>query len=325
MIGRLLLALTSILLASPRHVPATRLPRYNHVILVIEENQSYTDIIGSSHAPFINGTLLPVSATAANYRIITHYSLPNYLGLINGRDYKANDNIVNDCPPAASCRGTGSSIVKALAAVGKTWRYYGESMPVNCAKTGSDPYAVRHNPFAYYGTNTITGRECLTNDKPFSAFAHDLSQSQLPAFSVIVPDTCHDMHNGCALENAIGRGDSWLKTEVYNRLVRSKVWTGGSHILFIVVWDEGSGGSLGEDCLHSTDTSCQVPAILRANDGTTKCGVTFGSWGGGDSYSHFSLLATIEDVLGASRLRSVATTPPLSPAFALHPNHHHRC
>lgn len=324
MIVRLILALTSILLVSPQHTPSTRLPRYNHVILVIEENHSYSHIIGSSQAPFINGTLLPVSATAANYHIITHYSLPNYLGLINGRDYQADANIVDDCPPAASCEETGSSIANALTAVGKTWRYYGESMPVNCAKTGNDPYAVRHNPFAYYEANTVTGRQCLTHDKPFWAFAHDLNRSHLPALSVIVPNTCHDMHNGCSSSNPIARGDSWLRTEVYNPLVASKIWTAGSHVLFIVVWDEGSGGSLGEDCLHSTDTSCQVPAILRANDGTTKCGVTFGTWGGDDTYSHFSLLATIEDVLGARRLQSVATTPPLSPAFVRHPNHH-RC
>ncbi|MGI8968546.1 MAG: alkaline phosphatase family protein [Chloroflexota bacterium] len=316
MFSRIFPLLVSILLVMvPQRAHATALPRYDHVVLVIEENHSYAQIVGSSAAPFINKTLIPISATAGNYHAITHSSLPNYLGLIDGRNYRTSHNITNDCSPAASCQATGPTIADTLTTAGKPWRYYGESMPANCTKTGSAPYAVRHNPFTYYAPGTVTSDQCPTDDLPFTAFSSDLTASHLSSLVVVVPNTCHDMHDKCTSTNTVSVADSWLQSNVYTPLVASKTWTNGSHVLFIVVWDEGTGGSAGENCLATTDKSCQVAAILHANDGTTKSGVKLGAWGGIDNYSHLSLLATIEDVLGIARTPSVASTPAMADAF----------
>jgi hypothetical protein len=55
-----------------------------HLIVVVEENHSFEQIIGSPAAPFLNhlathGTLL------TRYYAITHPSLPNYVALQPGR------------------------------------------------------------------------------------------------------------------------------------------------------------------------------------------------------------------------------------------------
>lgn len=54
-----------------------------YVQLVIFENESYNEIIGSSQAPYING-LAKQWANMTNSHAITHPSEPNYLALFSG-------------------------------------------------------------------------------------------------------------------------------------------------------------------------------------------------------------------------------------------------
>src|SRR5665647_2488900 len=55
-----------------------QLPRPDHVVIVIEENKSYKQIIGNIEAPFIN-QLANEGALFTNSFAITHPSQPNYL------------------------------------------------------------------------------------------------------------------------------------------------------------------------------------------------------------------------------------------------------
>ena len=63
---------------------AKKLPRPAHVIIVMEENHSYADIIGSQQAPYING-LAQSGALFTDSHAVTHPSQPNYLELFSGR------------------------------------------------------------------------------------------------------------------------------------------------------------------------------------------------------------------------------------------------
>ena len=73
---------------------ATMLPRPDHVVLVIEENHAYSEIIGSSSAPYIN-SLASQGAILANSHAVTHPSEPNYLALFAGSTFGLSD---NSCP-----------------------------------------------------------------------------------------------------------------------------------------------------------------------------------------------------------------------------------
>src|SRR5471032_1596861 len=58
-------------------------PTPDHVVIVIEENHSQTEIIGSASAPYINA----LAAQGANFTqsfAITNPSQPNYLALFSG-------------------------------------------------------------------------------------------------------------------------------------------------------------------------------------------------------------------------------------------------
>src|ERR1700738_4196298 len=56
------------------------LPKPAHVVIVIEENHGYSQIIGSSQAPYIN-TLATEGALFTSSYAIAHPSEPNYLDL----------------------------------------------------------------------------------------------------------------------------------------------------------------------------------------------------------------------------------------------------
>ena len=155
-----------------------------------------------------------------------------------------------------------------------SWRAYMEGMTSAGCLNSPEPYDPGHNPFAYYG-----GR-CPNNVVPLT----DLGSST-PRFVWITPDACHDTHN-CRL----AVGDSWLRLEV-GLIMATDAWKSGG-VLFIT-WDEDDG---------STDNTVLTLVIAR--------GVSHRS--SSHAYTHYSLLATIEDLLGVGRLGQAAGAKPMS-------------
>lgn len=58
-------------------------PAYKHVVWIWMENHSFSDIIGSSQAPYLN-SLASECGLATNYHNVSHPSLPNYLAATSG-------------------------------------------------------------------------------------------------------------------------------------------------------------------------------------------------------------------------------------------------
>jgi acid phosphatase len=63
----------------------------DHVVVVVEENHSFSEIIGSADAPYIN-TLAGRGASFTHSFAIEHPSEPNYLDIFSG----ANRGITDD-------------------------------------------------------------------------------------------------------------------------------------------------------------------------------------------------------------------------------------
>src|ERR1041384_5845316 len=62
----------------------------NHIIVLVMENKGYTQIIGSSDAPFQN-ELAKKYASASKYYGVFPDSLANYISIISGYSYFTND------------------------------------------------------------------------------------------------------------------------------------------------------------------------------------------------------------------------------------------
>ena len=61
------------------------MPKPDHIVIAIEENHAYSQIIGSDSAPYINSLVADsFSANFINSYGITYPSQPNYLDLFSG-------------------------------------------------------------------------------------------------------------------------------------------------------------------------------------------------------------------------------------------------
>jgi hypothetical protein len=289
---------------------AKTVPTYKHVIVIMDENHSYGDIIGSSLAPYIN-TLAAECGLAGEYHNITHDSLPNYLGITSGLAYSSLLHFDKDCLPSSSCEVTGNNIFNQAS----SWKEYAESMPSNCYKLDDGKYAPRHNPSVYY-TDLAN---CATNDVPLGTTSNSPllkdfgSESTAPAFAYLTGNLCDDMHGttGCAKSTLIPKGDTWL-SQWLPLITATKVYKDKDTVIFLV-WDEGEGGSdtVGEQCYNNTtDQSCHVPAIVIAP--SVKAGTVSST-----QFDHYSWLKTTEQLLGLPQIGQAKTATSMKSGFHL--------
>ena len=196
-------------------------PAFSHVFLVVEENHSYSDVIGNPSMPYLNG-LAAQYGLATQYFANAHPSMPNYLMLTTGMTESFDDNfsgVIRD-----------DNVVRELNNAGKTWKAYEESIPA-AGYLGGDapPYVRRHNPFSYLSDVQENASEAA-NIVPFSQFATDLANNALPLYSLITPDVNNDAHNG-----TLAQADSWLQSNIAPLIASPTFQNGG---LLIITFDE---------------------------------------------------------------------------------------
>lgn len=193
---------------------ASSVPRPQHVVVVMMENHSYADIIGSSAAPYIN-SLASSGASFTQSFAVTHPSEPNYLALFSGSTQGLSD---DSCPHTY----TGANLGSELIAKQLTFTGYSESMPSN-GYTGctSGTYARKHNPWSDF-SNLPTA-----SNLTFSSFPTDYNT--LPAVSVVVPNLQNDMHDG-----TVAQGDTWLQHNIDGYAQ----WAKTHNSLLVLTWDE---------------------------------------------------------------------------------------
>lgn len=197
--------------------PAATIPAPAHVVVVVEENHGYSQIIGSSQAPYIN-TLASEGALFTSSYGIAHPSQPNYLDLFSG----SNQGVLDDSCPHTFTTG---SLESELIGKGKTFAGYAEGLPaVGSEVCTSGLYARKHAPW------TDFSKDLAKDNRPFSSFPTNFSQ--LPTVSWVIPDLNDDMHNG-----TIPQGDSWLQ----QHLLAYVTWAKKNNSLLIVTFDEDQG------------------------------------------------------------------------------------
>lgn len=206
----------------PQNPVSASQPTFSHVILVIEENHSYSEVIASSAMPYLN-SLASQYGLATQYFANAHPSMPNYLMLTTGEMESFDDNFAGTI--------SDDNIVRELVKAGKSWKAYEESIP-SPGYLGGDAalYVRRHDPFSYF-SDVQKDPTQAANIVPFSQFASDLANNTLPQFSFISPDVNNDAHNG-----TLAAADSWLQSNIAPLLASSTFQNSG---LLIITFDEG--------------------------------------------------------------------------------------
>lgn len=191
-----------------------------HVVIVIEENKAYEQIIGSASAPYING-LTNQGALFTQYFALEHPSEPNYLDLFSGSNQGVTD---DSCPHSFTTANLGAQLLQHHL----TFRGYAEGLPAaGSTVCTSGAYARKHCPWINWqgtGTNQIPATNSLPGvNFPITDF------NQLPTLCFLIPNLDNDMHDGTT-----SAGDTWLRNHLDNYVQ----WAKTNNSLFILTWDE---------------------------------------------------------------------------------------
>ena len=211
----LAIALLAVVLAPAVH--AGPLPRPDHIVVVIEENRGYTQIMDKRNSASYIHELVRRGVLFTESYGVTHPSQPNYLALFSGSTHGITSNA---CPNAFD----SDNLATRLLDSGLSFASYAESLSaagdVSCM---SGAYQRKHNPV----TNWQGSRLAADVNKRFADFPHDFAK--LPNVSFVIPDQNNDMHDG-----SFEAADDWLKT----RIAPYVDWAFKHNSLLILTWDE---------------------------------------------------------------------------------------
>jgi acid phosphatase len=273
------LAVAGLLLPSGTASAAGPVPRFDHVVIVVMENQNYNDIIGRpDEARYLNG-LAAGGASFRNSFAVAHPSQPNYLALFSGSTQRVTS---DKCPQNfKNAPNLGAELIGA----GRSFAGYSESMPsagyTGCGSYFSFGYERAHNPWVNF-TN-VPAASNLT----FTSFPGDYSR--LPTVSFVIPNLCNDMHY-CSRDT----GDSWIQ----HKLGGYAQWARSNNSLLIVTWDEdGSILGLGGD-------SNKIPTIFSGAH--VRPGIY------GERINQYGILRTVEDMYGLPHAGASAGAAPIT-------------
>ncbi|HEV7503888.1 MAG TPA: alkaline phosphatase family protein [Thermoanaerobaculia bacterium] len=267
------IALPMLLLASPpcrAQNPVqtqTGLPQPDHIVIVIEENHGFKQILGpggGKAAPYMN-QLAEQGALLTNYYSLHHPSQPNYIVIFSGHENHVTE---DSCLPK---RLSAPSLGGSLLAANLTFTGYAEDLPspLQC-EIGF--FARRHCPWTDF-------RDVPANlSVPFSQFPTDFTQ--LPTVSFVIPNLNHDMHDG-----TIKQADAWLRKNLDAYIQ----WAKSHNSLFILTWDENQWE--GSEPVNTKPPQNQIGTVLVG------AMVTPGSTND-TTYNPHDLLRTIEDMYG---------------------------
>src|SRR6266704_5555283 len=261
----------------------TPAPPAGHLVIVVEENSDYSDVIGNTTMPYLNG-LAQQYALATQYYADTHPSIGNYFELATGQILTNDD--------GSSTIENVDNIVRELVAAGKTWKSYAEDLP-SVGYTGGDVgnYARKHNVFALL-SDVVNDPAQQRRLVPFTQFATDLANGTLPDFSNVVPNLCNDAHD-CSLATA----DTWLGNNIAPLIASPTFQQDG---LLIITFDEA-----GRDSTNGGGRIAWVVVGPKAKLGYQST----------TPYQHQSTLRLILEALGVAQFPGAAATAPAMTEF----------
>jgi phospholipase C len=298
------------------------IPKYEHIFVILEENKAYDQIIGSPNAPNIN-QLAKTYGLASNYYGVVHPSEANYIAMLGGSTFGIHDDDAYYCqagridefcshsnrPDYANHTISSKSLMDQLQAKNLTWKGYFEDIPAPGSKAVFAPnsihalYAVKHNGFMSF--KSVQNDQNLTQKiVGLPQLTADLQSGNVPNYSHIVPNQCHEMHGlaECSnLEELIKTGDGMVG-QLVEQIIHSSIWSSSQNNAIIITFDEDNNPPekpQPQGCCGFNPKSAanfgggRIATIVITNHGPH--GVVDST-----AYNHYSLLRTTEEAFGIS-------------------------
>jgi phosphatidylinositol-3-phosphatase len=262
--------------------PSPHVPNFDHIVIVVFENQEFDNVIGNPLMPTFN-KLADEYTLLTQYYAVAHPSLPNYIALLGGDTF----GIDSDC---GDCFVDAASLPDLIEASGRTWKTYQEDIPKRCYVGDAEPYFQRHNPFIYFDRIRLNAGRCRDSVVPLDRLQKDIDNGALPNFIFITPNECNDAHE-CPLNVA----DAWLG-DLLGSLSPALDAAGPSYLL-VFMFEEGDGN--GSCCGLPPEAGGRVAVVLDSP--LAKSGFKDAT-----PYTHYSLLKTISTAWGLPLLGHAA-------------------
>ncbi len=214
-------------------------------------------------------------------------------------------------------------------------------------------YVSKHNPFILY--NDVRFNPGLRDHiKPYQDMTADLNGPNPPRYVWISPDLCNDMHGGvstaikgfpetpCPYSNVAGdqndeslkaKADAFVRQAVHT-ITSSRAWTGNS-VIFVTADESDYDGSDATDNFYLSTAGCCDSPYLPAGDPEISPKWPGGRYGGGSApmivisrlgprhatdpapANHYSMLLTIEEGLGLTKLGYTSDASQVHPLWSL--------
>lgn len=285
------------------------LPVYDHVVIVIEENKNYDEIIGNADATYINDVLLVEGANFTRAYGEEHFSQGNYFWLFSGDSQTIG--FFDQPPKAQSLRAR--NLGQQLIAKGLSFKGYAESLPaigsvVDVFPEGSETiYARKHVPWISFanvpnGATVETSSNLRFEDFPTNSSGY----AALPTVAFVIPNLDNDMHNGDSAQS-IPAGDRWLR----ENLDAYYQWAKRNNSLLILTFDENNDrrGYAGltnpfvdpSNSAHCVDRELCIDLQNRIATIFAGAHIKPGAYTEGNGITHVNILRTLEAMYGLKR------------------------
>lgn len=304
------------------------LPEVKHVFLIVLDEHGYEGTFGkASTSPYFAKTLAAQGELIPNYYAVAQGSLANEIALLSGQG--PTPQTATNCPEYTAIapgtisaegqvEGSGCGYPKEtptlpaqLVESKMSWKAYVEGLTAGCAE---EP---RRNPLLYFAA-IAESPECAERDVGLEHLEGDLKVARkTPTVSYIVPNACHDgSETPCAPEQPAGLAgaEGFLKT-VLPEITASPGYKESGLIAITFAQAPQVGPSADSSSCCATPEYPNLPAPTTPAPAST--GPVKESGGGGQVglllispfvepgsveetgyYNHFSLLLSIEELLG---------------------------
>ncbi|MGC2447392.1 MAG: alkaline phosphatase family protein, partial [Candidatus Sulfotelmatobacter sp.] len=297
-------------------VAFAQVPVSQHVVLVIDENHSFSDVM--ANMPWLVGQGY-ANGYATNYKSDNGGSLLDYLWLASGSCESAANCTLPPGTHDFNCTGndcyypntqttdpiTDDNIFRLLNNAGISWKVYAQSYaaaggtPTTPDNANGTSYYRRHNGATWYSDilSNVDGSASKIVD--LSELMPDLDGSRLPRFIIIVPDGNHDAHDcpvgmkSCSTAQQLAAADQFLSDTVGPIVASGDFQPGGTGLL-LVTFDECGPGTDG-GCGASVYTALIGPKVIPHTVSSVL-------------YHHENALRTMLDSLGITTYPGAAAT-----------------
>ena len=267
---------------------------FDHVLIVVLENQSYDSAIRND----LLKSLAQRGANFSNFGNLYHYSYPNYLAMIAGSDFATHKpQLLSDNQRNFKNDSEHRTIADLL-----NWKNYAEDYPAS--PTAGKPflgdrkgrYVRKHVPFLSFRSvqnksfHNVVGVDTHAQDNAFvtdiGSFVADPQAHPLPEYMFYSPNLDDDGHDPTSNpQEGLKKSADWLRVFLKTWLrFDDTTWLPKDEqlkrTLVIVTFDESEGDNKPERIY-----TVFLGAMVKPQEVTA-------------AYNHYSVLRTIEDNFG---------------------------